>query len=278
MLEKQKRLDPIRNCVISISTSSLHTRTAKLYSEQGNTAPSELMVIDHMLQCKVCKRHSAGDKVFVERDNSASDMFASAVCSGESGQEVQQGTSVKQAKNTKPQSITVSVSCRVSWLCLKSKCHWRVSWRILRQQRHNACMLWNREPSKTFREHTILFVDVGQGVQERNLTRLFLHLRCKTILTLALHLYSCAFSCTTHQVVFRYALALFIFSSTLFFCEIKEPGWKQTNPWCAEKHILVATHLSQISIHITDTDGALSYTRSLTLLLMFDCWSISLLK
>ena len=38
--------------------------------------------------------------------------------------------------------------------------------------------------------------------------------------------------------------------------------WKQTNLGCDEKHIIVATHLLQILIHSTKTDGPLVYTRS----------------
>ena len=38
------------------------------------------------------------------------------------------------------------------------------------------------------------------------------------------------------------------------------------NPWCAEKHIVTATHLSQFFIHSTGTDGTLLYTSSSPLL------------
>ena len=48
---------------------------------------------------------------------------------------------------------------------------------------------------------------------------------------------------------------------------MEEPGWKQSNPGCGEKHIIVATHLSRIFIHSTETDGTHFYTRSTPLLL-----------
>ena len=60
--------------------------------------------------------------------------------------------------------------------------------------------------------------------------------------------------------------------------EMEEPGWQQSNPWCAEKHITVAAHLSHDFIHSTGTDGTLLYTSSLPPLLvliagLFPCYS-----
>ena len=45
--------------------------------------------------------------------------------------------------------------------------------------------------------------------------------------------------------------------------EIEDFGWKQSNPGCAEKHIIAAAHLSQNLIHSTDTDGTFLYTSSI---------------
>ena len=50
-----------------------------------------------------------------------------------------------------------------------------------------------------------------------------------------------------------------------FLVKKEEPGWKQSSLCCAEKHIIVATHMSQVSNISTDTDVALLYTRSLPL-------------
>ena len=44
--------------------------------------------------------------------------------------------------------------------------------------------------------------------------------------------------------------------------EIEEPRWKQSNSWCAEKHILVATHCSQMFIHSTRIKIRLRMLRS----------------
>ena len=53
-----------------------------------------------------------------------------------------------------------------------------------------------------------------------------------------------------------------------FVClELEEPGWKQSNHRCAKTHIIFATHLGQLFIHRTETDGTLMYRRSSPLLL-----------
>ena len=49
--------------------------------------------------------------------------------------------------------------------------------------------------------------------------------------------------------------------------DFEELGWKQSNPWCAEKHIIVAAHLLQNFFHSTDIDGPLLYMSSSPLLL-----------
>ena len=43
----------------------VNSRTAKLYSEQGNANISEHMVIDEMIQCKVCQKTQCKRKVFL---------------------------------------------------------------------------------------------------------------------------------------------------------------------------------------------------------------------
>ena len=65
------------------------------------------------------------------------------------------------------------------------------------------------------------------------------------------------------RVIFRLFCCAAIFSFILSLVEM-EPTWmeKQSNPWCAEKYISVATRLTQAFIHSTDTDGTLSYTGS----------------
>ena len=72
------------------------------------------------------------------------------------------------------------------------------------------------------------------------------------------HLSSFAFSCTTHHSSrVRILLLRFHVLKYSVVVEITEPGWKQSNSWCAEKHSAVATHLSRIFIHNTETDGTL---------------------
>ena len=58
--------------------------------------------------------------------------------------------------------------------------------------------------------------------------------------------------------------------------EIEDLGWKQSNPWCAEKHVIVATRLSETFIHSTDTDGTLLCTSSspLSLTLIVDLFPL----
>ena len=68
------------------------------------------------------------------------------------------------------------------------------------------------------------------------------------------------------------------FHRILLVVETEEPGWKHSNPWCAEMHIIVAADVSKIFIHSADTDGTLLYTRSPPLPLTWGCWSFLLLK
>ena len=58
-----------------------------------------------------------------------------------------------------------------------------------------------------------------------------------------------------------------MFHVVLLLLEVEEPGWKQSNPWCPEKHIIVAAHLSQNFIHSSDTGGTRLCTSSSPLLL-----------
>ena len=44
--------------------TEVNTRTAKLYSKQGSTDLTVLMVVDEMTQCKVCREHNAEGKSF----------------------------------------------------------------------------------------------------------------------------------------------------------------------------------------------------------------------
>ena len=66
--QKQKRLDLIKNCLHSIQ-HALHRKEfekelrygsehTQIYSAQGNTDLSQLMVIDEMIQCKVCQKNA----------------------------------------------------------------------------------------------------------------------------------------------------------------------------------------------------------------------------
>ena len=66
---------------------------------------------------------------------------------------------------------------------------------------------------------------------------------------------SFAFSCTTHQEVFRFLVALPFSHSMLLAVDTEEPGWKQPD----------ALKSASLSRHINDTDGTLLYTRSLPL-------------
>ena len=47
-----------------------------------------------------------------------------------------------------------------------------------------------------------------------------------------------------------------------------EPEWKRFYPWCAEKHISVVSHLRQVFIHFTDTNGTVTRLR---LVVFFPC-------
>ena len=47
---------------------------------------------------------------------------------------------------------------------------------------------------------------------------------------------------------------------------------QSSSPWCVEKHIIVATHLSQNFIHSTDTDGTLLDTSFLAAVTDVDRW------
>ena len=47
--------------------TEVNTRTAALYSKQGSTDLTELMVVDEMTQCQVCREHNAEGKSFCKR-------------------------------------------------------------------------------------------------------------------------------------------------------------------------------------------------------------------
>ena len=93
---------------------------------------------------------------------------------------------------------------------------------------------------------------------------------CRTTHSLSAHpLSSSAFSCTTHQVVFQILFSAQPLWVEYFACCERRTCMEavQSNPWCAEKHVTVAAHVSQIFIHGTDTDSTLLFTRSSPLLL-----------
>ena len=50
-----------------VKGTEVNRRTAELCSEQGNTDLSEIMAIDEMMQCKVCKTPNAKGKSFCTR-------------------------------------------------------------------------------------------------------------------------------------------------------------------------------------------------------------------
>ena len=68
------------------------------------------------------------------------------------------------------------------------------------------------------------------------------------------------------NIVFRLFCCV-AFQRILLVVETDEPGWKQSNHWCADNHIIVEPHLAQIFIHRTNTDGILLCSRSVPMLL-----------
>ena len=82
-----------------------------------------------------------------------------------------------------------------------------------------------------------------------------------------------AFICTTHHSCFQILLLFSHFGSSVFVVEVSSPI-----PVALKKHFTVATHLSQILIHITDTGCSLSVHEFITVATDFDCWSTSLLN
>ena len=74
------------------------------------------------------------------------------------------------------------------------------------------------------------------------------------------------FRCMAHPVVFRLFCCAAIFKSILLACEMEELGWKQSNHWCSEKHITVATHFSryllqQCAHRLAGHEPSLSHSR-----------------
>ena len=61
------------------------------------------------------------------------------------------------------------------------------------------------------------------------------------------------------------------FSQYSCLLKIEELGWKQSNPWCAEKPIVVAAHLSKNFSRNTDSDGTPVFASSSPLSLTFPC-------
>ena len=68
------------------------------------------------------------------------------------------------------------------------------------------------------------------------------------------HLCSSAVSCTTHQVVFRFFVALPFSHSILLIVEIEELRRKQSNPCGVEKHIRSSSTARILTVHFCTRD------------------------
>ena len=109
-----------QNCLsIKYKVREVNTSTAELYIEQGNTDLSDLMVINEMIQCKVCKDSMQKEKIVlhmwspsariisrddkhVEKYSSASDDSLVRFCSGD----------LTKTSNKAPQSVSPRSSNR----------------------------------------------------------------------------------------------------------------------------------------------------------------------